>query len=166
MFANMMIPNPRFPGSPARMADGRHFTDFKANCHLTPQLVQSNTWPEYERRQMMFKGADSQMNMDRMMTVMRAGHGVCVDTMVPEMSKRVYSWNGPVELLSHPAGVGTGRMYLPGRQELVTGDPDVLAAATFPELFGTFGASRGVQAPIQKEAVKAQNRYSAPYGSM
>lgn len=165
----MMIPNPRFPGSPARMADGRHFTDYKANCHLTPQLILSNTWPEHERRQNLLKMANSQINMDRMMTVMRAGHGTCVDTMVPELSKRVYSWNGPVELLSHPAGVGTGRMYLPGRQELVAGDPDVLAAATFPELFGTFGASRGFsvtqpQAPVAGPAAK--NRYSAPYGSM
>lgn len=102
-----------------------------------------------------------------MMTVMRAGHGACVDTMVPELSKRVYSWNGPVELLSQPAGIGTGRMYLPGRQELVAGDPDVLAAATFPELFGTFAASRGFvqpQAPVAGPTAK--NRYSAPYGSM
>lgn len=91
--------------------------------------------------------------------------------MVPELTKRVYSWNGPVEYMSQPAGIGTGRSYLPGRPELVAGDPDVLAATTFPDMVGTFSTNVATYTRIPQRppmpatpAPAPMNRYSAPYG--
>lgn len=102
---------------------------------------------------------------------MRAASYGCVDTMVPEITKRVYSWNGPVEYMSQPAGIGTGRSYLPGRPELVAGDPDVLAATTFPDMVGTFSTNVATYTRIPQRppmpatpAPAPMNRYSAPYG--
>ena len=128
---------------------------------------------------------ESRIATDRSTTVMRAGSVGCVDTMVPEFSKRVYAWNGPatsglgmqgpVELVSQPVGLGTGRMYLPGQPGLIAGDPDALARATFPDSMmpGTFSPNPnaymmgGVKpATVASEVVgQARNTYSAPYGN-
>ncbi len=168
------IPNPRYPGSPARMADGRLFTDYRPNCSLLAPLGSGN-WAGWSRKQTMVNSGEHRIATDRSTTAMRAGSAGCVDTMVPEWSKRVYAWNGPVELVSQPVGLGTGRMYLPGQPGLVTGDPDALARATIPDsmLPGTFSPNPnmyvmgGVRpATVAHETVgQARNTYSAPYGN-
>jgi hypothetical protein len=177
------IPNPRYPGSPARMADGRLFTNYRPNCSLLAPLG-SGPWSDWSRKQNMVNTGEVTIATDRSTTVMRAGSVGCVDTMVPEFSKRVYAWNGPAtsglgmqgpaELVSQPVGLGTGRMYLPGHPGLVAGDPDVLARATIPDsmLPGTFSPNPnaymmgGVQAPsVARETVGNRNTYSAPYGN-
>jgi hypothetical protein len=168
------IPNPRYPGSPARMADGRLFTNYRPNCSLLAPLG-TGPWADWSRKETMMNTGQVRIASDRSTTVMRAGSVGCVDTMVPEWSKRVYAWDGPVELVSQPVGLGTGRMYLPGQPGLVTGDPDVLARATFPDsmLPGTFSPNPnaymmgGVKpATVASETVgTVRNTYSAPYGN-
>ena len=167
----MQIPNPRYPGAPARMADGRLFTDYRQNCSLLPALG-AGQWSDWERHQNMKRNGLVYMHSDRGATVMRAASVGCVDTMVPELTKRVYNWDGPVELMGHPAGIGTGRMYLPGRTGLVAGDPDALAAATFPDMIGTFSTNINVYTAIPQRPPAVMNagparmnRYSAPYGN-
>lgn len=167
------VPNPRYPGSPARMADGRLFTDYRANCSLLAPLG-AGRWADFDRKQAMVNTGAQMIGTDRALLAMRAGTSGCVDTMVPELSKRVYNWDGPAaQMLAHPAGLGTGRLYLPGRSDLVTGDPDVLAAATFPAalLPGTFSSNPQLYttmkpyAPVATAVLPARpNRYSAPYG--
>jgi hypothetical protein len=168
----LRISNPHHEGTPARMADGRLFTDYRPNCKLLPVKKQAGPFAEFTLHQQMYKNAESQRQNDRMLTVMRAANTVCVDTMVPELSKRVYSWDGPKEGIAHPAGIGTGRLYLPGRPDLVTADPDVVAAATFPEMAGTFSPSPAsyIAGGLVEKRATAQlpvtyNRYAAPYGN-
>jgi len=162
---NLQIPNPRYVGAPARMSDARLFTDYKANCRLLPTL-QPVEWADLTRRSSMVQGGERQMNIDRALTTMKAGSTNCVDTMVPELTKRSYIWNGVKALGVTPVGIGEGRLYLPGRPDLVRGDPDLLALATFPELPGTF--SMNGPAPAGPKATATLplkvNRYSAPYG--
>jgi len=130
------------------MSDGRLFTEFNPTC--------SNS-----RQQMIQKG-EQYRSADRSTVAMRAGTNVCADTMVPELYKRMYRWDGPVgQFVSHPAGIGTGRMYLPGRPDLITGDPDALAAATCPFWPNT---TMTQQCPVPKVQT-VRNRYSAPYGN-
>lgn len=169
--SSQQIPNPHHPGAPARMADGRLFTDYRANCSLLPTLGKG-VWADWERQQNMKQSGLVQISTDRGATVMRAASYGCVDTMVPELTKRVYQWDGPVEYMSQPAGIGTGRSYLPGRTELVAGDPDMLAATTFPEMIGTFSTNIATytsvpqRPPVPVSAVPTQlNRYSAPYSN-
>ena len=164
------------------MADGRLFTDYRANCSLLPALG-NGRWADWERHQGMKRNGEVYIKADRGATVMRAASYGCVDTMVPELTKRVYSWNGPAssalggqgpvgEFMSQPAGIGTGRSYLPGRVDLIAGDPDVLAAATFPDMIGTFSTNIATytaipgKPPVPVTAAPARlNRYSAPYST-
>jgi hypothetical protein len=165
-----MIPNPRFPGSAARMADGRLFTDYRPSCTLIPANT-AKPWSEYQRHVQLQTTGAHVMAADRNAAIARTASANCVDTMVPELSKRVYRWDGLVEeRINQSAGIGTGRLYLPGRTDLIGADPDVVAAATFPVIPGTFvmrSSPYGPQAAAKPaDAGPTQhNRYSAPYGN-
>jgi hypothetical protein len=169
----LRLTNPHHEGAPSRMADGRLFTDYRANCKLLPVKKQAGPFAEYTLHQQVQQMGESQIRNDRMLTVLRAANTECVDTMVPELNKRVYSWDGPQVLMAHPVGIGSGRLYLPGRPELATADPDVVAAATFPEMAGTFSPNPATYVSIGLPAEKrptaqlptTYNRYAAPYGN-
>jgi hypothetical protein len=166
MLAKAQIPNPHYPGSPARMSDGRLFTDYRPSCSLLGPA-------DFDSKQRLQETGIHMISADRSTTVMRAGTVGCVDTMVPELSKRVCTWNGCKTLPAHSAGIGQGRLYLPGRQDLVAEDTDLLAAATAFD-HGTFSANpnsymANLSLPWTKPsaipAIPAKlNRYSAPYG--
>ena len=168
--------NPHWPTSAARMADGRLFTDYRPNCDLLA-AKDSGVWADFERRAAMLKASSK---TDRVLASMRAASTNCVDTMVPELQKRVYQWNGPAASalgmqgpvavgLSHAAGIGTGRLYLPTRLDLMTADPDLVAAETIPDsmLPGTYPVSGGLYGSpsVTTTAPAKHNSYSAPYGS-
>jgi len=166
----MAIPNPHWPGAPARMADGRQFTEYRSVCKLLPPMP-DGPWGSFEQRAAVIAGGDTQRWSDRSLTAMRGGQTRCVDTMVPESAKRIYSWDGPV-VVSGPwqQGIGMGRQYLPGAPQLAGGDPDRLAAATFPDMPGTFDANAQQYSSLKINPVsianyksKKYNRYSQPY---
>jgi hypothetical protein len=165
------VPNPHWAGAPAHMSDGRLFTNYKANCNMLPKKL-GGMWADYDRRMGLMNTGDLRIGTDRSLAAMSAGRAGCVDTMVPELNKRVYTWQGGVQGLAQPAGLGTGRLYLPGQPELMGADPDVVAAATIPDsmLPGTFQPNPFLYAPAMVmpsaagPVVPAQrNRYSAPY---
>jgi len=164
MIAKSRTINPRYPGAPAWMSDGRLFTDYKANCSITGSEA-----PNFDLKQRIQQTGQFMMKTDRSLTVMRAGSVGCVDTMVPELTKRVADWNGAKTLPGHAAGIGQGRLYFPGRRDLVD-YPDQLAALT--PMPGTFSSNPNlyvagpVMVPQSRPVVPARpNRYSAPYGS-
>jgi hypothetical protein len=153
------------------MSDGRLFTDYRGNCTLLAPKPVGDPWADFDRRARMMRTGATQIASDRGLTTLRAGATECVDTMVPELRKRVYAWWGPVEDgLAQPAGIGTGRLYLPGQPELVRADPDAVAAATVPRamLPGTFepvvGGYGGGGSPRTVAGPARHNRYAAPYG--
>jgi hypothetical protein len=151
--------NPRYPGSPARMADGRLFTDYRANCNI---IGGNNTFDRKEKIKHM--GIDI-TNQDKARSVIIAGTTGCVDTMVPELTKRVCDWNGCRTLPSEAVGIGQGRLYWPGT---LVEDPDVMAAhVTIPN---SYPSHAGLYTPAPAAynqgvpVVPAKpNRYSAPY---
>lgn len=153
--ANARIVNPHYPSAPLRMADGRLFTDYRPNCSL---LLTGGS------RQMK-AGGESAMRNDRGLAVRAAGQTGVVDTMVPELYKSVYTWNGGVRAMSHPVGIGTGRLYLPGRAaELIGADPDAVAVATFPEMGTVFPSYvEGLEPAHGPVSTVRRNRYSAPH---
>lgn len=164
ILSRMRTVNPRYPSAPARMADGRLFTDYRPSCDLLPK-----GWGTFDNRQLRISNGEARIANDRSQLTMIAGPRECVDTMVPELNKRSYNWTGGETLRAHPAGIGTGRMYLPARTDLVMGDPDALAAATVGSLPGTFSqipASFNAPVPTPQDAWSARkNRYSMPYGN-
>ena len=148
------IPNPRYPGSPARMSDGRLFTNYRPNCN------KESSFEAKERRQ---QSGQTQIHIDRAMAAKRAATVGCVDTMVPELTKRVCTWNGCTTIPAQAVGIGQGRLYLPARTDLVE-DPDALATKTaFP--FGTFPVKTPTFVPTSPvtDLPPTRNRYSAPY---
>jgi len=146
------------------MADGRLFTDYRGNCQIF-------TSTDFDTKQRLMRQGNLQIQNDRTLLTMLAASTGCVDTMVPELTKRTCDWSGCQTLASQPAGLGQGRLYLPGRPDLAAGDPDVLATATFP-MPGTFSANAnpyfndvGLVARAGLIGIPARpNRYSAPYG--
>jgi hypothetical protein len=168
------IPNPHWAGAPGRMSDARLFTDYRASCSLLPNKAAGGLWPEMDRKLAFMGTGMLRVGADRSLTVLRAGTTGCVDTMVPELNKRIYDWRGGLQGIAQPVGVGTGRLYLPGRPDLITADPDTIAMATIPNamLPGTFASSPELYGPAMSMPLSAtpvvparHNRYSAPYGN-
>jgi len=168
MLSQFRIPNPRYPNSPAHMSDGRLFTDYRPAGH-------SLGAPNFELKQRLQQTGESLAKTDRSLIVMSAGRTGCVDTMVPESSKRLCRWNECVVLPAHELGIGQGRLYLPGSPELARADPDVTAQLSAgPVLHGTFSANPYLYVSDSPDAVArlhsgggggSNNRYSAPYGN-
>ena len=164
--------NPRYSGAPANMSDGRLFTDYRATCELNPPIPvvsTSSTDPGvfggFDRRQSIMIHGQNRRNEDRMFTTWTAGTQGRIDTMVPELNKRMCTWEKCVTLPAFPVGLGTGRMTLPGQPELVKADPDVLALKATPGLFDTFSSHlRGPHENRRLIENRGKNRYSAPYG--
>ena len=167
---SLQIPNPHHAGAPARMLDGRLFTDYRPACDAMPPIPKGS-FGQFNRKQNMMQYGLHQIAAERSIAVLKAGSKGCVDTMVPELTKRVCRWDGCKTVPAHPAGVGTGRLPLPGRVDLVAGDPDVLAARVFPEMFDTFSQNPDlyVAAPARVKVpahIPKTNRWSAPYGNI
>jgi hypothetical protein len=162
------VPNPQYVGAPARMADGRLFTDYRRSNVLLP-AYKNVPWADWDRIQRMQRLGVARIQNDRAQSTMMAGSSNCVDTMVPELSKWQYAWNGGQQLLAQPVGIGAGRNPLPGRVGM---DPDALAAAAFPldMLHGSYNAT-SANVPIRHAVVDRPvlppryNKYSQPYGS-
>ena len=156
------IPNAKYAGSPARMQDGRLFTDYRSNCKLLPEDMEVGG--SFEDKERLQRDGPRRIQADRDRTSNHAISTGCVDTMVPETSKRSCSWNGCVTLPTYDVGIGQGRLYLPDRADLV--DPDQLAEAT-AFAFGTFPVrAKPAKATLATAVLPAKlNKYSAPYGN-
>ena len=59
-------PNHAASGSPARMIDGRLFTDYRPRCHQYP-VKAAGAWGDNEYRERMIHGADELMEAARQM---------------------------------------------------------------------------------------------------
>ena len=162
------ILNPHYSGAPARMADGRLFTDYRGNC-TTLAPLSNDTWADFNRKQAMVKDGRHQIMADRRIAFARGASVDCVDTMVPEVANRVYTWNSASVLptAAGSVGIGTGTLYLPTYPSLVEADPDVIASTTFPVIPGTMKPMT-VSIPTGRPPAvtgRPRNRYAAPYGN-
>jgi hypothetical protein len=166
-------PNHASTGAPARMMDGRLFTDYRPRCHQYP-VKAAAAWGDNEYRERMIGGADELMEAARQMNNRKLTAIRCVDTMVPEMYKRVCTWKGCKVVGANPAGIGTGRIYVPSI-ESAADDPQMLSDVSIPAIFGTFARETPTKASncaladvegtwVRKDApVNAKSHpYSAP----
>lgn len=170
-------------GAAARMADGRLFTDYRGRGQ-TYGAMAARTWGANEARQRMTSGAEVLVDAARTTLAGKVAPRACVDTMVPELYKRVCSWDGCKTIPGHYAGIGGGRVYVPSAAHLAA-QPQALAEATVPPMAGTqeaWGAgapriaavSRCASAllssppvlPLGMPAMALGRSYSAPYAQM
>jgi hypothetical protein len=105
-------------GCPARMSDGRHFTDYAPNCETEMQLRNTNgVMNSFEYRIWLQKNADVLMNNNRNVACVRnCCAGSCVEnfdggTMLPEKYIVKCDANTCTRVLADPAGLGDGRAY-------------------------------------------------------
>lgn len=129
--------NPKYAssGAPARMSDGRLLTDYRPRC-LQYARVASGQWGN-DARQRMIHGADELMEIARQMNNRKVLPTSCVDTMVPELYKRVCTWKGCKTVPGHYTGIGTGRIYLP-EAEHAAKEPQYLSDISVPKIPLTF----------------------------
>lgn len=128
--------NPHYArtGAPARMADGRIMTDYRPRCHQYA-VAASGAFGEDARRRMIH-GADELMMAAREMNNRKNTPTSCVDTMVPELYKRVCTWKGCKVIPGNFQGIGTGRIYIPSAESSAD-NPQALSDA-MPQIPLTF----------------------------
>jgi hypothetical protein len=61
----------------------------------------------------------------------------CVDTMVPELYKRVCTWQGCKTIPGNFQGIGVGRIYVPSAVDMA-GNPQGLSDRSVPEISETY----------------------------
>lgn len=106
----------RYFNCPPKMADGRHFTDFRPRC-LT-NFVSPNNQPlnSYEYRQYLIHNASGLMQDNRLHAYNMNMCGPCVEpydigTMLPEESRVMCDASTCKTITNDPNGLGTGRQY-------------------------------------------------------
>ena len=123
-------------GAPARMADGRIMTDYRPRCFQYP-VAAAQAFGDNEYRNRMVHGANELMEAARQLNNRKVTATSCVDTMVPELYKRVCTWKGCKVVPGNYQGIGTGRVYVPTASGY--GDaPQKLSDISVPRIPGTF----------------------------
>ena len=110
--------NNKFFGCPPRMADGRHFTDYRPNCYLNNSMRADNqTFNSFQYRMFLTQNAERLMEMNRNNSCDKNCCGPCQKpydqgTMLPEQSR--VSCNASTCQIEKGAedGLGQGRAYL------------------------------------------------------
>jgi hypothetical protein len=123
-------------GTPARMADGRLVTDYRPRCYQYPTLAAAEFGDNGVRKRMT-DGAVELMAQARELNNRKATSQSCVDTMLPELYKRVCTWKGCKTVPGNFQGIGVGRIYVPDIYRSASA-PQALSDATIPKLPGTF----------------------------
>lgn len=122
-------------GAPARMADGRIMTDYRPRC-LHYSVAAAQAFGDNEYRNRMVHGAQELMSAARAMNNRKNTSIDCVDTMVPELYKRVCTWKGCKTIPGNFQGIGTGRIYIPSA-EAAASNPQALSD-TMPAIPQTY----------------------------
>jgi hypothetical protein len=85
----------------------------------------------------MTHGAEELMGIARQLNNRKLAPVACVDTMVPELYKRVCTWKGCKTVPGSHVGIGTGRIYVPSA-EGAAADAQMLSDISVPKLHMTF----------------------------
>jgi len=123
-------------GTPARMADGRIMTDYRPRC-FQYSVAAAAAFGDNEYRNRMVRGADELMAAARALNNRKLTSTECVDTMVPELYKRICTWKGCKVVPGNFQGIGTGRIYVPSAEGSAS-DPQALSDTTLPPMPNSF----------------------------
>ena len=117
----------KFFGCPPRMADGRHFTDYRPNCYVNNLIrAENGLQNSFQYRLFLSQNAEQLMDINRGHACQKnccspCGEQFQVGTMLPEVNKWVCDKH-TCRLIGNDAnGLGTGRVY---SQEKCTNLPE------------------------------------------
>ena len=109
--------NNKYFNCPPRMADGRHFTDYRPSCYLE-NLTRStnNINNSLQYRIFLQHNANSLMDTNRSYACQKNCCGPCqkpydIGTMLPEQTKVICNTNNCSTRVNEPQGLGQGRQY-------------------------------------------------------
>jgi hypothetical protein len=104
-------------GCPPRMADGRHFTDYRPSCHINNIIrTGNNVLNSFQYRNFLTNNADELMNLNRNYACQKNCCGPCKEpyhsvNTLPEINK-VKCDSHNCELVGFdPNGLGQGRIF-------------------------------------------------------
>ena len=104
-------------GAPPRMADGRHFTDYRPNCHINNIIrAGNNVMNSFQYRTFLTRNADELMNINRSYASMKNASGPCKEpyhsvNTLPEVNKVKCDKNNCEIIGFDPKGMGQGRIF-------------------------------------------------------
>jgi hypothetical protein len=109
--------NNKYFNCPPRMADGRHFTDYRPSCDVNNLIIANNgTLSSFDYRMYLMENAEKLMDINRMYTVEKNACGPCkepynIGTMVPEKISVKCDGNTCANSVNVLNGLGQGRKY-------------------------------------------------------
>ncbi len=109
--------NNKYSDCPPRMADGRHFTDYRQNCTINTLLrTGCNAYNSLEYRNFLVRNGEQLIDLNRQLTFNKNRSGPCVEpyeigTMLPEQTKVDCDRHGCMVKVNDLAGLGQGRQY-------------------------------------------------------
>tara|TARA_Y100001970_G_C14216765_1_gene850138 strand:+ start:600 stop:1133 length:534 start_codon:yes stop_codon:yes gene_type:complete len=109
--------NNKYLNSPALMADGRNFTDYRQSGVVNNLLrTKSNSFNSHEYRMFLTRNAKQIIDLNRNMAFERNRVGPCMEpynigTMLPEETKINCDRHGCLVSVNDRAGIGQGRQY-------------------------------------------------------
>ena len=110
----------KYSNAPPRMADGRHFTDYRPNCFLNNRIQVENKIPNsYDMRLFLTRNAEKLMDLNKKHSYVLNGNFECKQpynqgTMYPEESKVRCNSHTCNVTHNYDNGVGLGRSYADG----------------------------------------------------
>ena len=119
--------NNKFFNAPPRMADARHFTDYRPICHVNNVIKTNNdVMNSYEYRLFLTRNANKLMESNRKLAYMKNGVSQCkkpynVGTMLPEQDKVICNKNTCRVVGNDNNGLGRGRIYAESPSECLMG---------------------------------------------
>jgi hypothetical protein len=104
-------------GCPPRMADGRHFTDYRPHCYVDNLIIAENGINNsFNYRNFLQQNATSLMQINRKYACNKNCCAPCTQgngTMLPEANKFICDKATCRLVTNDPNGLGTGRVYSP-----------------------------------------------------
>ena len=99
--------NNKFFNCPARMDDGRHFTDYRPNCYINNLLRTKNkTMSSYDYRQFLINNGNELMKLNNEYAVQKNGCSPCNAPVIKNETRCEYNKNYGSCLINDLDGVG------------------------------------------------------------
>tara|TARA_B110000971_G_C20031402_1_gene511586 strand:- start:486 stop:911 length:426 start_codon:yes stop_codon:yes gene_type:complete len=100
---------------PAKMSDGRHFTDYRPNCYVNNLLRYNNkTMSNYDYRQFLINNGSELMKINSVYTEEKVGCSPCNATEIKNQTKCSYNKQNGVCEINDVNGVGLMNDATPG----------------------------------------------------
>ena len=149
-------------GCPPRMADGRHFTDYRPSCHIN-NIIRSgnNVLNSFQYRLFLTRNANELMDVNRQYASKKNGCSPCKEpyhsvNTLPELNKVKCDAHNCTIIAYDPNGLGQGRIYSDDSTCDNVGSPEAQknGCAKPEDNLRHYGSQMGLQNNVKRNAVQ------------